>query len=521
VIKGGLALGLATAAYRSREFVLGAQESGTPGVAEPSGTLVIVLSEEPATLENWNAYSGAGHPVLRNVQEALFNRDPVTNELVGELATSWEQADERRWRFALRQDVTFHDGSPFNAEVAAFGINFTWSPETKFPIYQFIGPDMTATAVDEFTVDVTTEEPDPILPARLYFSPIPSMKQVQERPDSLAGEPIGTGPYKFVEWNRGQTIRVTANSDWWGHDASDAHGRVTIKDVEFVWRADSNVRAAMVSTGEAHIARFLSPEDCETIPVCLSVPSIETVFMRMDTTHPAMQDERVRHAIAIAIDRQAISDELLGGGVPAAQLVGPSANGHDPDLQPYPYDLAQAKALIEEAGAAGVDVDAPVTVVTRQANFLRSEELGEHVATQLREIGLNAKSEAVEAALFNEQAYEVSRAEVPPDRGWIVVSPHSNELMDVSATAQSYYRCEGTGSTYCDPELDEALAAALPLTGEARTTALRGVTRLIYNKYGIAPILHLELNYGTARELDWEPRLDAFMLAKEMAFRSE
>jgi peptide/nickel transport system substrate-binding protein len=91
--------------------------------AEPTGKLTVSMSVEPDTLENWKAYSTDGHPILRNVQEALLNRDPSTNELVGELATGWEQTDERTWRFTLRQGVTFHNGDPFNAEVAAFGIN--------------------------------------------------------------------------------------------------------------------------------------------------------------------------------------------------------------------------------------------------------------------------------------------------------------------------------------------------------------------------------------------------------------
>ncbi len=147
--------------------------------AEPSGKITLAMTVEPDTLENWRAYSTDGHPVLRNVQEALLNRDPETNELIGELATSWEQTDELTWRFKLREGVTFHNGDPFNAEVAAFGINYTWSPENNFQIYQYVGPDMHATVVDEYTIDVTTEAPDPILPSRLYFSPIPNMKQVQ------------------------------------------------------------------------------------------------------------------------------------------------------------------------------------------------------------------------------------------------------------------------------------------------------------------------------------------------------
>ena len=128
--------------------------------------------------------------------------------------------------------MTFHDGSPFNAEVAADGVNFTWSAENAFDIIQFMGPQISATVVDEMTIDVSTEEPDPILPARLYFAPLPNMVQVEERPDSLPNEPIGTGPYQFVEWVRGDHISLTAYPEWWGNgDPEAAFGQQSIKDV--------------------------------------------------------------------------------------------------------------------------------------------------------------------------------------------------------------------------------------------------------------------------------------------------
>ncbi len=473
------------------------------------------MSVEPDTLENWKAYSTDGHPILRNVQEALLNRDPKTNELVGELATSWEQTDERTWRFKLREGVTFHNGDPFNAEVAAFGINYTWSPENEFEIYQFVGPDMTATAVDEYTLDVATVEPDPILPSRLYFSPIPNMKQVQERPDSLVTEPMGTGPYSFVEWNRGQYIRITANPNWWGLNSPDAKGTVTIKDAEFIFRAESSVRASQVATGEAQIGRFLAPEDCETTPVCKSAPSVETIFLRLDTNHVAMKDIRIRKAIAFAVDKQGLADQLFGGGEAASQIVGPSATGYNPELQPYPYDMDQARALVEEAKAAGVPVDAQLTVVTRKGIYLRHDELAEYVASQLRDIGLNAKSEVIEPALYNPE-YSTNLKDVPETRGWITTNPHGNEIMDVSASAASYYTCVGAASVYCDPALDEALARASPLTGEERAAALANVTKMYYDAYAAVPLLHMPLNYGLAANLQWEPRLDAFMLLKEM-----
>ena len=482
---------------------------------EPSGRIVLAMTVEPDTLENWRAYSTDGHPVLRNIQEALLNRDPVTNELVGELATSWEQTDDVTWRFQLREDVTFHNGEAFNAEVAAFGINYTWSPENNFEIYQYVGPDMNATAVDEYTLDIVTESPDPILPSRLYFSPLPSMRQVQEEPNTLPDNPIGTGPYIFREWNRGQYIRVEANQDWWGNTADDALGQATIQEAEFVFREESAVRAAMVTTDEAQFARFLSPEDCATTPQCLTASSVETIFLRLDTMHPAMSDLRVRQAIGMAVDKQAIADQLFGGGEPASQLVGESATGYNEELEPYPYDLDQATALVQEAAADGVAVDAPINVVTRQGIYLRNDEFAEYVANQLNQIGLVASSEVIEIAQYNEQ-YNLNYSDVPEDRGWIGTNPHGNEIMDVSSTAQAYYRCDGGASTYCNPELDEALDAAIPLTGEEREEALADVTRMYYEDYGSIPIIHMPLNYGLVENVAWEPRLDGFILLKEM-----
>ena len=119
---------------------------GAPAMAQDGGSrVVLAMSVEPDTLENWRAYSTDGHPVLRNVQEALLNRDPETNELVGELATAWEQTDDVTWRFTLREGVTFHNGEAFNAEVAAFGINYTYAaiatPIVVMTLFHFVDRD--------------------------------------------------------------------------------------------------------------------------------------------------------------------------------------------------------------------------------------------------------------------------------------------------------------------------------------------------------------------------------------------
>jgi peptide/nickel transport system substrate-binding protein len=516
LVARGAALGLSASAIGMA--LRATPEAAFAQAAEPAGQIVISLSAEPATLENWNAYSLDGHPVLRNIFEALLNRDPATNELVGELATAWEWTDDRTLRFTLREGVTFHDGSPFNAQVAADGVNFTWSAENAFDITQFMGPQISAAVVDEVTIDVSAAEPDPILPARLYFAPLPNMVQVEERPDSLPNEAIGTGPYQLVEWVRGDHISLTAYPEWWGNgDPEAAFGRQSIKDVQYVWRPESTVRAAQVTAGEAQIARFLAPDDCETTPVCLEAPSVETIFLRLDTMHPVMGDIRIREAIGLAVDKESLVEQIFGGGQVAAQLVGPSAVGHNEELTALPYDMERAQQLVQEAAADGVPVDMEITVAVRQGAYPRNEELGEYVANQLNEIGLNARTEVIEHAAYQEQ-YVMPYDEIPTDRGWIGTLGHGNEMMDVSQTFSGYYRCDGGVSTFCDPEIDAMTAEAAVVTGEERNARLAEVTAAFMERIPVIPIVHLPFFYGVAADLNWQPRLDAFMLVKEMSY---
>jgi peptide/nickel transport system substrate-binding protein len=357
-----------------------------------------------------------------------------------------------------------------------------------------MGPQISAAVVDEVTIDVTTEEPDPILPARLYFSPLPNMVQAEERPDSLPNEPIGTGPYQFVEWVRGDHISLTAYPEWWGNgDPEAAFGQQAIKDVQYVWRPESTVRAAQVTAGEAQIARFLAPEDCETTPVCLEAPSVETIFLRLDTMHPVMGDIRIREAIGLAVDRESLAEQIFGGGEVATQLVGPSAVGYN------------------------VPIDMEITVAVRQGAYPRNEELGEYVANQLNEIGLNARTEVIEHAAYQEQ-YVMPYEEIPTDRGWIGTLGHGNEMMDVSQTFSGYYRCDGGVSTFCDPEIDTMTAESAVVTGEERDAELAATTAAFMERIPVIPIVHLPFFYGVAANLSWKPRLDAFMLVKEMSY---
>jgi peptide/nickel transport system substrate-binding protein len=483
-----------------------------------SGEITVGLPEEPRSLASWNAYSNDGHPILRNVEEALLNRDPENNELVGELATSWDQVDDLTWRFQLREGVTFHDGSPFNAEAAAFGLNHVLSEESAFPMRTFLGPELEAKAVDEYTLEVVTEAPDPILDSRLYFVTIPSMQALKENPDDWETHPVGTGPYQLVEWNRGQNIVLEANEDWWGRDAAaEAHGdNDDITKVTYVFRPETEVRASLIQTGEAQFVRWLNEAQCQEAPRCESGPGVETVILRLDTPNPTLADERIREAIALSFDKSAIIDDIMGGGELAAQIVGPSALGFNESLEPFPHDVERAKELVAEAAADGVPVDAPLVVSAREGFILRASESIQLIADALKSIGLtNVTSEMRETAKF-EEAWTAGYDAITPERGLIGLQQHGNELMDYSGSIEGYYSCDGATSAYCDPVLEERYDAANSLSGDERAAALKEIAEYVYDKVPVVPIGQPNFFFGLAENLDWSPRLDGFVLIKEM-----
>jgi peptide/nickel transport system substrate-binding protein len=332
--------------------------SSTPG---PSGTAVtVVLAAEPVTLDPGDN-GVVVVPVQRNILQTLVSPDPETGELVPELATSWEQIEPTTWRFTLRDGVSFSNGEPFDAEAVVQTIERILDPEKNLPTSQFLTP-MTASAPDARTVDVSTEEPNPILPNEMFFVPISA--PVATGDSASVREPIGTGPYVLDSWESGNSIVLELNETYWGE-------RPSVEQMTFVWRAEPSVRASMVKNGEADIAVSLSADDdAGDSPRDVVIP--EGVYFRIDTACPALADIRVRRAINLAIDRETIVNALFGGlAVPAnGQIITPSTFGHNSELEAT-YDLAEAKALIEEAVADGVPMSS-LTVVSRPNMFPRA-----------------------------------------------------------------------------------------------------------------------------------------------------
>jgi peptide/nickel transport system substrate-binding protein len=323
-------------------------------IAPDSSELLLAITNEPTNympgFVGWNDVNSVGS---RNIYEFLVTRHPETHELTGELATSWERVDDTTWRFYLREGVTFHDGSPFNAEVAAFSINYLFDIDNEPNQTGQMASQITADVVDDYTIDVITEEPDSIVPTRLFFVAMAPIHVLEEGQEPYARNPIGTGPYMFDEWSSGQYVRMVANPDWWGHDDPEAAlGEVTFDAATFFIRPETGVRHAMVEAGEADFSMYISADMCADLDNnanarCVSAPGVSTIFIRLDAMHPFMGDQRVREAILMSLDMDLILDTILEGtATRAVQIVGPAVTGYNPDIEPYPYDPERARELI-------------------------------------------------------------------------------------------------------------------------------------------------------------------------------
>lgn len=471
---------------------------GTTVMAVGQGVDVrIVLPEEPATLDPcFTAANVNGRVGLSNVFEALTARDPINGQIMPALATGMEEVSDTTWRFTLREGVTFHDGSPVNGEAVKYSIermlnpNLSCETRTKF----FAASGVTVEVVDDLTIDITSEVRDPILPLKMSTV---SIHPLSVSFDSPVRQAEGTGPYSIEEWAAGQHIRLQRNADYWG----EAPG---IDSAEFIWRSESSVRAAMVQQGEADLAPSIAVQDV-TADLGTSYPNAETTRLNLDQLTPPLDDLRVRQAINLAIDRQAMLGTVVSAeSILATQLIVPQINGYNHDLELWAYDQERARALIVEAAADGVPVDAEIEFVGRIGHFPNATEFHEVIAIMLQEVGLNVRLQWYEAA-------EKNRLQVKPfdenRRPQIIVDQHDNTSGDPVFTLPSRWHSEGAQSKTANAELDAMMDAATSATGEARTLAWQQVAAKIDELVPDAMLFHMVGYAAIGDRIEYVPSL--------------
>jgi peptide/nickel transport system substrate-binding protein len=471
-------------------------------IAVPAGAqeIVIALGSEPTTLDPQVREDGGERAVNDNVYETLMARTPDGKLVAGLAAAEPKLVDPKTWEVKLRPGIKFHNGEPFNADAVVHSVKRIMDPGFKSEQISFFSTIKDAKKIDDLTVQIVTDGPDPILPGRLYWMKMVPPKHSKD--PKFAESPVGTGPYKFVKWNRGQNVILEASPDYW-----DA--KPTIKKVTYRFVSDSGTRLAGLMAGEFDLITNLLPEFTKKVPQGIHILGLEHPIMILNADGGPTKDVRVRQALNYAVDKKALAEGLFEGFAQVAQgqLLSPSFFGFNKQVGPYPYDPEKAKALLKEAGAAG----AAIEVIGTAGRWLKDREMVEAVAGYWEAVGLKPKVRIFE---FNEYLNRLFDRKTRADAIFVV---SSNELMDADKSFSAYYKAGGVGSSNTDKDLATMIDLARTETDVAKRTGLynQAVKRAFDQAYFVW-LLNIEDVYGLSKRLAWPGRVDAKMLVSEM-----
>lgn len=373
-------------------------------VPVPAGKVVIGSTSDLVLLDPLsNTYVNDVNVLYANLYDTLFERR-ADGGLGPNLAESWRLVSPTEWEFKLRRGVKFQNGEPFNAAAVKANVDRYLQPG-KFPRAPHIAkPIKSATVVDEYTVRIATPQPDPAFIENtlvwLFFIPPAYYKSVGE--EGEAQHPIGTGPFKFVQWVKGSHAVLEANPTYW-------KGRPKFKTLEIRLIPEIATRVAALRAGEIDIAMQLTPDQ---IPAMEADPNLRVsgaaiprvIYLIIWSGGPGqgnepLKDLRVRQALNYAINTDSIiKNILLGQATRVATIVPPLAFGYDPAVKPYTYDPAKAKQLLTEAGYGNgftLDFDVP-----NGGNPLKPVEVGQAIAADLARVGVTARLRTVDGAQY-------------------------------------------------------------------------------------------------------------------------
>ncbi len=473
--------------------------SGAAGAQD----VTIALGSEPTTLDPQLREDGGERAVNDNIYETLMVRTPDGKLVAGLAAAHPKLVDPQTWEVKLRPGIKFHNGEPFNADAAVYSIKRIIDPKFNSEQISFFETIKDAKKVDDLTVQIITDGPDPILLSRLYW-----MKMVPpafSKDPKFNETPIGTGPYRFVRWNRGQDILLEVNQDFWG--PAPQITRVTYRFVE-----EPGTRLAGLMAGEFDIITNLLPEFTQQVPQAIHILGLEHPIIILNADGGPTKDVRVRKALNYAVDKDALAEGLFEGFAQVAQgqLLSPSFFGFNQNVQAYPYDPAKAKALLKDAGAVGATVE----LIGTAGRWLKDRELVEAVAAFWDAVGIKTKVRIFE---FNEYLNRLFDRKTRADAIFVV---SSNELLDADKSFSAYYRSGGIGSSNTDPQLAAFIDQARTETDFAQRAALyHQAVQRAYDQAYFVWLLNIEDIYGVSARIKWPGRVDAKILVGEMKLK--
>lgn len=492
---------------RSR-FVMAALAAVLPVTDLAAKDLRVGYSADIVTLDPANHRSRVTEGVIHNMYDAVLTRT-VDMKVVPELAESLRQLDATTYEMRLRPGIRFHDGSELTAE----DVKFTFDRLTKdgamegktSPRKSLVGPLAETTVLDPLTVRFALSAPWPVFPAYLPFNQVVSKAYVEKvGSDGMATRPMGNGPFRFVEWRKGDSVIMERFPDYYG-GATDIPpvGPARIDRVIFKIIPEPASRVAALLAGEVDLIDELPHHAIRQVEAnartkVLKSNGTRSFFVDFNTTRPPFDNVKVRQAANHAVDRQLVIDKILNGlAVPLTTLISPDSFGYNPGLAPWSYDPGKAKALLAEAGYPnGVDVTLDVDNPFK--------EQAEAVAAMLGQAGIRTKVQLWErTALF-----DLWKDPSKHDRTMLFRSWGDGALDPVGIFVPVLKtRDRGNFSGYSNAEVDRLLTMADTEPDQAKRSEYYQKAQAIIREE--APLLFLWLPqdvYGASRRLvDWQP----------------
>jgi peptide/nickel transport system substrate-binding protein len=494
-------------------------------VAAPAGAaeLRLGLSSSPTSLDPHFHNLGANSNVAQNMFETLVQMDPDSRITPG-LAESWRHVDDLTWEFTLRAGAVFHDGAPLTAE------DVVWSLDRPATIVNspagfviFTRAIVGKQVVDARTVRLVTAKPYPLLLSDLSAVYIVSKKATTGVPTEAfaTGQGVvGTGPYKFVSYARDDRVVMERNPAYWG--AKPGWDRASVR-----FLPNNATRLAALLAGDLDAIEGVPTPDLEAVKankalVFAQKISHRLIYLYVDERVESpfvtakdggkiaknpMGDVRVRQALSMAINRQAIAERVLGGlGYPTNNLVAETLFGNDPTLKLVAYDPEGAKKKLAEAGypdGFGITIHGP------NNRFVNDAQVVQAIGQMLTRIGIATKVETQPMATYAAQG-----ARSAFSLGLIGFGAQTGES---SSTLRAIIMCErqesGGGlfnwSHYCNPKVDQLTERALATVDDAaRLSLLQQAAHLAVDEGAILPLYFQATTWAAKKGITIVPRTD-------------
>ena len=479
------------------------------------GALVVAQAADIGSLDPVRVTDSESIEVGELIFEGLVGWKPGTTDIEPRLATGWQvSSDGRTWTFHLRDGVQFHDGTKFDAAAVVF--SFERLLDKKHP--QHLPDDEGALywrgllkdvdkieAVDPLTVSIHTARPYAPLLSDLAFYPMVSPAAVTAWGDAFALHPVGTGPYAFEAWNKGEQVVVRRWDHYWGPEP--ALDRIVFQVV-----VDARQRLIDLESGSVDLASSILPDEqpfVELHPdlVLHHTPGDDVSYLAFHTGHPPFDDVRVRRAANLAINKEAILKlGYQGRAIPADGPLPPTQWGYHAPQSAYGYDPAAARRLLAEAAHDGKfdpnKVYRLFAMTTPRPYLPQPERVARYLQAGLEQVGIHTELVLQPFATHKDDC-EAGKADLclfgwigdtgDPDN-FLYVLFHSDNAIPGNAQNVAFYK---------DPTVDQMLLAAQATADEATRTALYAS---VQDKLAVdapwIPIAHSELVVAGRSELE-------------------